>query len=576
MRQRVDDVRRLGFLALFCFLAAAGTGFTPLDARAQTTTGDTKLSQEEKQRADAVEALQTLASLLTSRKEQVRNIDALKNSLRKAKEDASKAELEEQIKMSTDKLKRIDAQISALSTGASTDQINIRDNKKFDLTAELLSLAEPFVRMMKDATENARRIEELRGILETAGKRKKIAERALQRLTVLTSANKSNKSADAKSMGAHLKGLIGQWRKQLVEAEDLREATEQQLGVRLDEEASASGGLGNYATQFFRNRGLNLLLAILACCGVFLVMNLIARAAEWLRRRRSIARTFATRLVNLLHMLTTFVLAFLAMLAVFNAMHDWLLIGIASVFAVAAAWIGMKMLPNVVEQVTLLLNLGAVQEGERVMYGGVPWLVKRLDFYTDLVNPELDGGTFTMPARELIGLHSRPAARNESWFPTSRGDWVQLPDERIGKVTSQTPELVQIEELGGAIRTFQTAAFVAEAPRNLSHGFRIKTELGLDYQHQPLATDQIPHALKKHVANGLADRIAREGVKNVDVDLLRLADSSIVFEVEVDLVGNLASRYEDIEREIARLLVDACNTHGWVVPFPQLVVHREQ
>ena len=46
-------------------------------------------------------------------------------------------------------------------------------------------------------------------------------------------------------------------------------------------------------------------------------------------------------------------------------------------------------------------DLGAVQENERLMFAGVPWLVERLDLYTHLVNPALDGGTFTVPVTGL-------------------------------------------------------------------------------------------------------------------------------------------------------------------------------
>ncbi|MGI9522573.1 MAG: hypothetical protein ACR2PG_13090 [Hyphomicrobiaceae bacterium] len=82
------------------------------------------------------------------------------------------------------------------------------------------------------------------------------------------------------------------------------------------------------------------------------------------------------------------------------------------------------------------------------MSAGVPWRAKQLDFYTDLENPALDGGAFTLPVRELVGLHSRLAASREPWFPTKRGDWVQLKDDRLGQAISQTPELVQIREVG--------------------------------------------------------------------------------------------------------------------------------
>jgi hypothetical protein len=77
-----------------------------------------------------------------------------------------------------------------------------------------------------------------------------------------------------------------------------------------------------------------------------------------------------------------------------------------------------------VREVTLLLNLGAVREGERVMYNGIPWLVRSLNFYTRLVNPELEGGDIRLPLRDFHDLRSRSFDANEPWFPTRLNDWV--------------------------------------------------------------------------------------------------------------------------------------------------------
>ena len=139
---------------------------------------------------------------------------------------------------------------------------------------------------------------------------------------------------------------------------------------------------------------------------------------------------------------------------------------------------------------------------------------------------------------------------------------------------SQTPELVQIREFGGSILTFATTAFLAEAPRNLSTGFRIRTEFGLDYRHQAIATVEIPDKLGAHITKGHARPARHRSLVSVDVDLLSAGDSAIVFEVEACIDGKYAHLFEDIEREIPRLLVDACNINGWVIPFPQMVLHR--
>ncbi len=543
-------------------------------AEAQPALKKADIERAEKRRKEAAESLKTLADLLVARKEQAVVVAKHKSELRKANEDATKKELEAKIKAENDKLAQINAQISGLSTGVAEDEIKYDQTTKFDLQAELENLIQPFIKMMRDATENTRQIEGLRSTITVAEQRQRAATRANARLALLLSVEKLNGDEASKEIQTHLAELVKAWEKREKETQHLVETAEQQLQLRLDQQANAPSGIGTFATQYFSRRGLNLLLGLAAFGGVLLAMNLIARLADYVRRRRGYQRSFATRLTNLIFRTLTVLLALLAMLTVFNLMNDWLLMGVASVFVLAAVWIGLKMLPQLVEQITLLLDLGAVQENERLMFAGVPWLVERLDVYTHLVNPALDGGTFTVPVRELVGHHSRPAAEGEAWFPTRKDDWVQLADDRIGKVVSQTPELVQIVELGGARRTFETTSFLADAPRNLSTGYRIKTEFGLDYRHQDIAVEEIPNKLADHVRSGLVELLGNEAVLNVDVDLLRTDDSAIVFEIETDVIGAMASRYEDVERAVVHLMVDAANLNEWVIPFPQIVMHR--
>ncbi|MFY0611137.1 MAG: hypothetical protein JXQ99_06405 [Hyphomicrobiaceae bacterium] len=550
------------------------TNLQTITASAQPALKKADIERVEKRRKEAANSLVTLADLLTARKEQAAVIKKFKAQLRQANEDATKKELEEKIKAENSKLAQINAQISGLSTGVAEAEIKYDQTTKFDLKAELESLVQPFIKMMREATENTRQIDALRSTIAAADQRQRAATRANARLALLLSIEKQKGDATNGEINDHLAALAKDWEKREKEAQHLVETAQQQLQLRLDQQANTPSGIGIFATQYFSHRGLNLLLGLAAFGGVFILMSLVARAADFIRRKRGYKRSFTTRLISLVFRSVTMLFALLAMLAVFNLMNDWLLMGVATVFILAAVWISLKMLPQLVEQITLLLDLGAVQENERLLFAGVPWLVKRLDLYTQLVNPALDGGTFTVPVRELVGHHSRPAAAGEAWFPTRKDDWVQLADGHIGKVVSQTPELVQVVELGGARRTFETTAFLADAPRNLSTGYRIKTEFGLDYQHQAIAVNEIPTQLAEYVRMDLVKLLGEEAVVNIDVDLLRTDDSAIIFEIETDIAGKMASRYEDVERCVAHSMVAAANQNGWVIPFPQLVMHR--
>lgn len=68
--------------------------------------------------------------------------------------------------------------------------------------------------------------------------------------------------------------------------------------------------------------------------------------------------------------------------------------------------------------------------------------------------------------------------------------------------------------------------------------------------------------------------VPEQHLLDVGCEMLEAGDNAIIYEVEADLTGAVALLMEDVERELTRLCVDACNKFGWEIPFPQLVVHK--
>jgi hypothetical protein len=303
----------------------------------------------EKRRKEALHSLETLADLLKSSEEQKGVVAALKVDPRDAKEAVTKKELEAKIATESGKLAQIDAQIAALSTGIGEDQRKDDQKTEFDLKNELEGLIQPFIKMMRDATENTRQIEKLKSTILAARQRQSAAEQAHTRLALWRSIEKQEGEKEPVAIDAHLSKFIKRRKKRDEEAQASLETAQRQLQLRLDQQANAPSGIGIFATQYFRNRTRNLFVGLAAFAGMFIAMDLIARLADYIRRRRGYRRSFATRLTNLIFRTVTTLLAFLAMLAVFNMMNDWLLLGIAVVFVLAAAWIGLKMLPQLIE-----------------------------------------------------------------------------------------------------------------------------------------------------------------------------------------------------------------------------------
>ncbi|MGB0412795.1 MAG: hypothetical protein ACPGFA_14500, partial [Pikeienuella sp.] len=409
-------MRRI-FLSLFAICIALGLGADIShadDARAETAIGN-------------------LRELIANRTPLMAELDEL---LKEPVEDAAEAGAARKAVIADlrAELTELDEQIGAVATGVSEAEFRTQSSG-FDLNTELQALVEPFVAIMRDATENARQIERLRRSLGEARRREALALRALKTLKRVR-----EKAVDPVVIG-QLDAMAETWAKRADAAADLANALDQQMRDRIADQGESRASANAAASGFFRERGVSLLLGVSAFAFVFLGLRFVHRGAVWLRVRRGVQRSFSTRLVNLVFSVLTIVLAVGAMLAVFNLRNDWLLLGVFGVMLLALGWVGIKMLPGAIEQVTLLLNLGAVQEDERVLIEGIPYRVRKLDFYTDFENPLLEGADYTLPVRELIGRHSRPSGKHEPWFPTRRGDWVRLADETFGQIVSQSPEM---------------------------------------------------------------------------------------------------------------------------------------
>ena len=166
-------------------------------------------------------------------------------------------------------------------------------------------------------------------------------------------------------------------------------------------------------------------------------------------------------------------------------------------------WTSRQWIPKFLQEIKLIVDLGTVREGERMIWQGVPWLVEEIRLQAILVNERLEGGVLRLPLHDLVGEHSRPVVENEPWFPTQTMDWVLLSDNSYGRVENQTMEQVVLKLKGGALKYYATADFLTQNPINISNGFRYCIQFGLDYAVQSRICDDIPRlfeeGIKKHL-----------------------------------------------------------------------------
>ncbi len=559
-------------MAIFLSLAAPLLlGATiPLKAEAQVDLKTQQAAQTQNKEAQA--AYKTLRQLLITKEQQIQLIKTLKENLTSAKENVTKTELEEELKTENQNLTDLENQISTITSGTTKETFYATKNKKFNLEEELQSLAEPFIKLIKSSTKNIREIDTLKTKISEAKQRQRLSQEALKRIELIINNNPIGKDEKPDTASTFLTTQQKQWQERLIEAETLEDTSNKQLEIKKN--IAKTVQVENSATTFIRTRGINIIIALVTFITTFAILRLLNNIIGALYSKSGIKKGFYTRLAKLIFGVLTILISIIATMSVLNYLNDWILLGLSALFALAMAWVSIKILPVIIEQSILLLNLGAVQEGERLMIDGVPWQVTKLDHYTHFENPVLDGGHFTLPVRALIGMHSRPPAHNEAWFPTKKDDWVQLENDHIAKVLSQTPELVQLVELGGARIIYSTTDFINASLRNLSTGFRIRQTFGISYKHQAQSTYELPGILTKFVQERLETFIPPESIKHLIVDIMSAGPSSIDYDIEIDIDGAQAHRFEDIEGEVNRLMIEACNIYELEIPFQQMVIHQ--
>jgi len=496
-------------------------------------------------------------------------LEKLRAELKQAASEEAKQGIQVRIDAERERVRQLRGNFRDILGGAEAAEYEGADATDTSLQAQISELIQPMLGELREATSTPREMEELRSALETWTERKRKADIVTARIQDLTLRNKD------KALVPELDSALRFWESRQAEAAGQIEVISAQIEDRERQKRPLWETLSLLFSRFFRNRGLNLLLALMA--GVFSFL-LVRRVYRSLRRFSPVHRhgkgSLVSRISDILAMAFAVIAAILCILLVFYVRGDWLLLTLVVILLIGGAWAGKAALPPYVDQIRMLLNLGSVREDERVVYLGLPWKVASIGFFTTFTNPNLQGGLLRIPIRDLMGMMSREADPKEPWFPTEEDDWVVLADGTYGKTITQTPEQVVVLKLGGSLKTYATTDFLEQTPENLSRGFRIGCVFGVDYQHQAESTDRIPELLERVITTALVADFGGKMVRSIKVELKSAGASSLDYQINADFDGSLASRYQMLNRRIQRLCVETCNAEGWVIPFTQVTVHQ--
>ncbi len=453
----------------------------------------------------------------------------------------------------------------SVATGIEIQDFEREVSPTLDWSAEVKDLLGPMINELKRVTTRPRELDRLSREIEDYREKLALTEKAIENLDKL--------EPQSSTLQGRLEKARDHWDEQRN-----RLTTELQLSrerlERLQGERTSLYETVQHLTQiFFRSRGRNLLLAMLAFAAAWAMVRglhlFIKRVSPMHRGTRNIAARF----LDLLFVLSGSLVGILAAIGVLYTVGDWVLLTVVSLFLFGIAWASRAALPRIWRQAMILMNLGGVREGERLIVDGVPFRVDRLGFYTDVRNPALEGGLLRLPLSHLADRHTRPFGADERWFPSNQGDWVLLADGTHGKIVHQSPELVTLICLGGARKLIPTADFIQQTPTILAAGFRLTVVFGVDYQHQAKVTDEIPAKLYSWVEKGLVAAGHKKLLRNLNVEFKEAGASSLDIAVLADFDEDAAPKYNELQRLLQRLSVEACNEYGWVIPFSQLTLH---
>ena len=510
--------------------------------------------------------LRTLEATLTSLRTQ---LEAQNQKARTGENDSIKEAAKREVEALQARLNQVQRDFETIATGLEAREFEVQGrDAKFDLTSELTQLLEPLVHELKSATEQPRVIEQLRGELAFQQRRAELAALAVQNTERMLEAlpkKPANGSPEAAVM-KNLQRTLEKWQNHQRETEAGVQVLDYRLKETLAKRKTIVQLLSQATGTFFLSRWWNVVLAVLVCGGVFAGWRAFQR---WLFKRlpwnaNDPQRPFVARMADIAFHVFAFVLATLGVLTVFYVRGDWLLLGLSLIALLALVLAAKNGLPKFYRQARLLMNLGEVREGERVVVNGIPWQVKAINMFTELTNPALKDSSLRLPITQLVGMNSHPHIPGDPWFPCKEGDWVMLNDGTFGKAVNITPEFVQVVQLGGAFRTYTTQRFLNTDPVCLSGGFRVTTVIRVDRSHQPQAAE-IAVALKDGIHGALASLVDSSQVRSVKVEYRGTPGLAMEFEVNADFDGAVAEKFTMLQRAVQSRSLDVCNTHGWRV-----------
>jgi len=512
-------------------------------------------------------AVENLASIQNSIDLKRSTVRKLKAQLEQLTDTSERLEVEQ-------KIERVKNDISSLQEsfehivlgGINLSSLTDQPEQKINWQDEIEQVSRPLLSTLKELTAKPRQIDSLRRDIDRREDQLKVIDKALDSIRLF-------KNQALPPMAANpVNQLQTDWEQRRDDAQRSLDVTRFKLTSLKTESTTWYITAREGINEFLRGRGLTLFLAILISLAIWLILKgLITAYWRWLYQTRHDVGITRAPLVYYSYRLATAVIIIFAVLMVFYARGDVLLLTLAVIALAGAALTLRQTLPRYAAELRLLLGIGPVREEERLVLDGVPYFVESLSVYSVLRNPALEG-LVRLPLHAMNALASRPAGQ-EPWFPCQPGDYVILANGGFGKVLRQTIELVTVSVLDSLVQ-IRTQDFLGQSIRNLSReGFGIASVFGIDYQHQAICLDTVPDRFREAIIARFEQAGLKDDIEDILVEFNAAGTSSLDYRIYLVLNGRAANAFFRAQRLVQQACVDTCNQEGWIIPFTQITIH---
>jgi len=463
-------------------------------------------------------------------------------------------------------LDRLNNSFEVRSTQLSDQDILSQNKSRDSWLLKLQDLTKPLINILHRLSEKPRKIDQLQEKIRQLERKIEVSEQANKTIDeiaqvrgplTLTNSNQLNEFQE------RLKNLKIKYNAKILELE--LETAHQELSLLEGDKKTLVDITSEFLRNFFSVRGKNILFAFGAFIGLWWILNRIGKLLD--------QRSPFGKAVKTAYGFLTMAACISSSVLVLYLRNDWLLLSVVSLILLAVFWTSRQIIPEFFHELKMVMNLGPVKEGERIIWNGIPWLVKEIGMYTTLENINLENGTISIPVSYLVEEYSRPVAKDEYWFPTQKGNWVFLSDKTYGMVLSQTMEQVVVLS-DGSKKFYPTHEFLNLKPINLSTGFNLLVEFELGHDSQSKISNKIPQLFETEMQKQFKDRLEKvpPDFHEVNVRFSEINASSLNLMVNVKVNGRLANNYFLFKGEINSALVRICNENEFAIPSNRLTI----